>query len=720
MHQIGVKQAKEGRLISKAVLRKCRAKNRRLIPGILDQLEEDTSQKNQFVLYGHLMAYFASIYGHRLGVFQNLTIKEVEKAVKSDSTGSYLINMSISLHKTNQAFGPAQLSLTKEEYHWFRRFLALREDLVGGPEAVYFFFTSTSNPCKNLNNYFQGAWVSMGLPGKPTFTDIRTSIATHARNVHNPDNRQKVAKFMCHDTSNLSSRQAVEHRRLFEEALMGVEVSPSKPAEEEQQPTKRRAKSKHGAKAKRTKRAASPPDSPPSTSSSEEEPVTYQESGVSSLESPSSLEEYPTHLEPESSVAASSSKPSSPRPAESPEHAAQEPATSEPAASEPAASEPAASEPAASEPATSEPTASEPTAPEPAARPKRPVRTTRKKPMVVLSPLKVSLAKGSPKMVPCPFCPKDLSNMRQHLRITHGVANLRERQLWVRFSRRKVTQPLCPCPLCGGPLKHIRPHFANSHRDLSARKLRRTVRRFQWDITMERMRDLEASHPVVPMVTLFDTYHRKTLTKNKFLQPLRPPSRLRAPSRLHPPPPLHTPSHPIITPSSPGASAVMEEIAEGLKEFVQCMGESDVTGFALGSFTSLFLKRKRTMYIVFPRFISGSPVEQSEGGPLFGHPDSDPSHLPSEWSVDDFLRRSLPFALMQKSNVCCFYFITVSLDRHNASYAGAGVVQVFDEERAAQAPIMSGFLRMLEENSMDPLQWGEMDLGPRSPTLERI
>nr|XP_055065246.1 cytochrome c1-like [Misgurnus anguillicaudatus] len=217
---------------------------------------------------------------------------------------------------------------------------------------------------------------------------------------------------------NLSSKQAVEHRRLFEEALVGVEVSPSKPAEE-QQPLKRRAKSKHGGKVKRAKRAASPsaspPDSPPSTSDSEEEAVRYQESGVSSLESPSSLEEYPTHLEPESSVAdSSSSEPpvvpssagSSPRPAESPEHAAQEPATSEPdssepaasepAASEPAASEPAASEPAASEPATSEPAVSEPAAPEPAARPKRPVRTTRRKPMVVLSPLKVLPAKGSP------------------------------------------------------------------------------------------------------------------------------------------------------------------------------------------------------------------------------------------------------------------------------------------------------------------------------------
>lgn len=60
-----------------------------------DQLEEDISQKTQFALYGYLTAYFASIYGHRLGVFQNLTIREVEGAVKSTSTGAYLINVSI-------------------------------------------------------------------------------------------------------------------------------------------------------------------------------------------------------------------------------------------------------------------------------------------------------------------------------------------------------------------------------------------------------------------------------------------------------------------------------------------------------------------------------------------------------------------------------------------------------------------------------------------------
>ncbi|XP_055062879.2 uncharacterized protein [Misgurnus anguillicaudatus] len=260
------------------------------------------------------------------------------------------------------------------------------------------------------------------------------------------------------------------------------------------------------------------------------------------------------------------------------------------------------------------------------------------------------------------------SNMRQHLRVTHGVANLRERQLWVRFSRRKVTQPLRPCTLCGRALKHIRPHFANSHRDLSARKLRRTVRRFQWDITMERLRDLEASHPVVPMVTLMEPFE----DSDEEQIPSAPSSSITSARSFTPAPritPSHpvTPSHPITTPpSSPGARAAVEEIAEGLKEFVQCMG---------------------------------SHVEQSEGGPLFGGPASHPSPPPAEFSVDDFL---------------------LSLDRLDASYAGAGVVQGFDEERAAQAPIMPAFLLLLEDNSMDPLQWGEVDQGPRSPTLERI
>nr|XP_055065242.1 uncharacterized protein LOC129447502 [Misgurnus anguillicaudatus] len=317
MHQMEVKEVKEGQLISKQVLRRCNAEAKKAIPRILDKLEKDLCQKTQYSFYGHLTAFFASIYGHRCGVFQNLTITEVEKAVKSSSTGAYLIN--VKFHKTNQAFGPAQLSATEEEYGWLRRFLALRNRLVGGKTATYFFY---------IDNYFQGAWVSMGLPGKPNFTDLRTSIATHAKNSHSPDNRRKVAQFMCHDTStadkfyamNLNSRQAVEHRRMFEQALLGEDGSPEKAAGSEVG-TKRKVKTQGGRSGKRAgAKEASPSESTSSSSSEEEEKVPLQESGVSTLDSPSSLETYPTHLEsPDRSPSSSSSSVVSPSTRGSPE-----------------------------------------------------------------------------------------------------------------------------------------------------------------------------------------------------------------------------------------------------------------------------------------------------------------------------------------------------------------------------------------------------------------
>ncbi len=145
-------------------------------------------------------------------MFQNLTIKEVDDARKTASEGHFVINVSgslsvclslsfslsvwlykkkkkhlccfslflqISAHKTNQAFGAAQLALDQEEYGWLEEFLSLRSTLVGGKDAKYFFYTSKTSSCKNLNQYFQEAWASMGLAGTPTFTDVRTAIATH-------------------------------------------------------------------------------------------------------------------------------------------------------------------------------------------------------------------------------------------------------------------------------------------------------------------------------------------------------------------------------------------------------------------------------------------------------------------------------------------------------------------------------------------------------------
>ncbi|XP_073802864.1 uncharacterized protein [Danio rerio] len=244
VHEVRTKQAKESRLIPKASLVRCHRtagrKSPSAVPAIppvrssgaptaLDSLESNPSTRQQWRFYGFLTGYLTSISGHRCGVFQNLTIQEVEEASRSPDESAYVIN--ITTHKTNRAFGAAQLSLNREEYSWFRRFLALRAGLPGGSQATYFFFTSRASPCRTLNKYFQSAWLSMGLPGKPTFTDVRTAIATHAKNAHSSEDRRKVAQFMCHDTStsdkfyalHLGPLQARERRRLFERALVEEE-----------------------------------------------------------------------------------------------------------------------------------------------------------------------------------------------------------------------------------------------------------------------------------------------------------------------------------------------------------------------------------------------------------------------------------------------------------------------------------------------------------------
>ncbi|XP_051741200.1 uncharacterized protein LOC127507812 [Ctenopharyngodon idella] len=234
-HQAAVKASKEERVISKATLRKCRELSKQAIPELLAALESTPTAKNLWRFYGYFSAFLASIYGHRGGVYQNMTIQEVEGARKSTSEKSYVIN--IESHRTNQAYGPAQVALLEEEYEWSRRFLALRNKLPGGKAAKHFFFTSTPNPCKNLNSYFQEAWKEMKLPGCPTFTDLRTSIASHAKYTRGEEDRMKVAKFMCHDVRtadkfyamNLTAKQAMEHRRLFEGALEGPDLSPIKP-----------------------------------------------------------------------------------------------------------------------------------------------------------------------------------------------------------------------------------------------------------------------------------------------------------------------------------------------------------------------------------------------------------------------------------------------------------------------------------------------------------
>lgn len=57
-------------------------------------LRKSGDKKDQWSFYGHLTAYLACIYGHRGGVFQNMTIKEVEEAQQTIREGTYVITVS--------------------------------------------------------------------------------------------------------------------------------------------------------------------------------------------------------------------------------------------------------------------------------------------------------------------------------------------------------------------------------------------------------------------------------------------------------------------------------------------------------------------------------------------------------------------------------------------------------------------------------------------------
>ncbi|CAL8378192.1 unnamed protein product [Gadus morhua 'NCC'] len=125
-------------------------------------------------LFGYLVAYLSSIYGHRSGVLTRMRVKEVQDAI-GDSEKGYLINLME--HKTVRKFGVAQVYLESDEYGWCREWLCLR--LPSLPQNSYFFTSFGRGEPKDLIKYFRQAWGEMGLPGSPSLTDIRSAVATY-------------------------------------------------------------------------------------------------------------------------------------------------------------------------------------------------------------------------------------------------------------------------------------------------------------------------------------------------------------------------------------------------------------------------------------------------------------------------------------------------------------------------------------------------------------
>ncbi|XP_038842235.1 uncharacterized protein LOC120041360 [Salvelinus namaycush] len=219
---------KKGKVVSIKSLMKCRSLARDKIPQVLKTLKETKTQTNQNRFYGFLCAYFTSMYGHSPGLYRNMMVKEVEE-VQWSLSGAYLINVG----NAKQMQTTIQMSLDKEEYSWFRDFLKVKRSLPGGKKDQFFFFNSTNTEIKNLPVYLREAWKEMGLPDSPSFTDLRTSVVSHVKNVLSNADGEMLADFMCHDSQMEDKRYATnpsgETSAFLETASKGEDTAPRAP-----------------------------------------------------------------------------------------------------------------------------------------------------------------------------------------------------------------------------------------------------------------------------------------------------------------------------------------------------------------------------------------------------------------------------------------------------------------------------------------------------------
>ncbi|MEQ2183565.1 hypothetical protein GOODEAATRI_033965 [Goodea atripinnis] len=210
-----------------------------------------------------------------------MTIQQVNDARKNSGPDASGFVINIAEHKTNKAFGYAQIYLDPTVFSWLERWIELRAQL--NPKSNLVFISGSKTPAKNMVKYLQLVWTEMGLPGRPTFIDIQSAVATHAKNFHPPEIRSRLSAVMCHDTAtadkfyvrHLNMEQSLEIRRLFEEATHGASA-PGPSATSLPEP-RVPAKPRSGKRKRRVSVSES-------SSSEEEAEVPYQESGSSALE----------------------------------------------------------------------------------------------------------------------------------------------------------------------------------------------------------------------------------------------------------------------------------------------------------------------------------------------------------------------------------------------------------------------------------------------------
>lgn len=144
-----------------------------------DELREFMNSK-RFLFYGYMCSYWSCLFGHRPGVFANMTDDEVEEAktlgdppfstclchnrLKNTRRTSRLVRRSSSSHSGVLLAGEVA---SHQKGHPSK----------GGKFVHALYQGQWAN--RNLNNYLQLAWKEMGLAGQITFTLIWSALATY-------------------------------------------------------------------------------------------------------------------------------------------------------------------------------------------------------------------------------------------------------------------------------------------------------------------------------------------------------------------------------------------------------------------------------------------------------------------------------------------------------------------------------------------------------------
>ncbi|XP_049334377.1 uncharacterized protein LOC111191023 [Astyanax mexicanus] len=105
----------------------------------------------------------------------------------------------------------------------------------------------------------------------------------------------------------------------------------------------------------------------------------------------------------------------------------------------------------------------------------------------------------------CPICRAIYANLSQHITRFHGVGNEREKELLLQLASERVKGTFkCQVPGCSKSVKRLDRHHSEVHFDIEPSVLSVYLSRAKRCFVIEKLAELRASKPNIPMVSYLD------------------------------------------------------------------------------------------------------------------------------------------------------------------------------------------------------------------------